>query len=70
MDTTKAPYTHWCLATLREVFDCGDDQELLSHVFDGLRYKAPRPRQMRILTNMDTLATHVRPVADDISKLR
>ena len=69
MDTSARPYTHWFLDTLREVFDCGDDQELLSHVFDGLRYKASRPRQMRILTNMDSLATHVRPIARDISKL-
>lgn len=69
MDTAAAPYTHWCLETLRKVFDCGDDRELLSHVFEGLRYKAPRPRQMRILTNMESLATHVRPIADDISKL-
>ena len=69
MDTTAEPYTHWCLEKLSEVFDCSSDLELLSHVFEGLRYKAPRPRQMRILCNMDSLATHVRPIADDISKL-
>ena len=69
LDTSAPPYTHWCLEALRRHFDPADDLELLSHVFDGLRYKAPRPRQMRILTNMDSLATHVRPIAADISRL-
>ena len=69
LDTTKPAYTHWCLEALRRHFEPGDDLELLSHVFDGLRYKAARPRQMRIATNMDSLATHVKAVADDISKL-
>ena len=70
MDTTAAPFTPWLLDKLREVFDPADDLELLSHVFDGLRYKASKPRQMRIAANMDSLGTHVRPIADDIAKLR
>ena len=70
LDTTKAPFTPWLLDKLREVFDPADDKELLSHVFEGLRYKASRPRQMRVAANMVSLATHVRPIADDIAKLR
>ena len=69
LDTTKAPFTPWCLEAMRRHFDPGDDLELLSHIFDGLRYKAHRPRQMRIAPNMDSLAAHVRPIAEDISKL-
>ena len=70
MDTTKAPFTPWLLERLRALFDPADDLELLSHVFEGLRYKASRPRQMRVAANMESLATHVRPIADDIAKLR
>lgn len=69
-DTTQRPYTHWCLEALRRCFDPADDLELLSHVFDGLRYKAARPRQMRMASNMDSLRTHVRSIVDDIAKLR
>ena len=70
MDTTKAPFTPWLLEKLKEVFDPADDLELLSHIFEGLRYKASRPRQMRVAANMESLATHVRPIAEDIAKLR
>ena len=70
LDTTKAPFTPWLLEKLKKVFDPADDLELLSHIFDGLRYKASRPRQMRVAANMDSLATHVRPIAEDIAKLR
>ena len=69
LDTQSVPHTQWALEALRRHFDAKGDLELLSHIFDGLRYKAHRPRQVRIATNMDSLATHVRPIAADISKL-
>lgn len=68
-DTAQQRYLHWVLNVFRETFDPRDDLELLSFIFDGFRYKASPPRQLRIGPNMDSLATHIRPIADDISKL-
>ena len=68
-DVTREAFTPWFLDQLRERFDPGDQLELLSHVFGGVQSKASCPRQFRIAVNVDGLLTHIRTVADDISKL-
>ena len=68
-DVTREHFTPWFLDRLRERFDPGDQLELLSHAFRGVQSKASCPRQVRIAVNMDGLLTHVRAVADDLSKL-
>ena len=45
LDTQSVPHTQWALEVLSRHLDAQGDPELLSHLFDGLRYKAHRPRQ-------------------------
>ena len=45
------------------------DRELLSLIFDGVRWKVSPPRQVRIANNLMSLDSHLRSVSESIAKL-
>ena len=45
------------------------DQELMSMLFDGVRYKTTPPRQIRIAHQLQSLSTRIRKVSASYSKL-
>ena len=69
MDFTEMLEDHKNRDALWSLLGGISDQELLSLIFDGVRWKISPPRQVRIANNLMSLDTHLKSVSQSISKL-
>ena len=61
--------THWTLSFIKQVMGDISDRQLLSFIFEGVRWGVDAPRQIRVATNLQRMTGRARGVAAAYKKL-
>ena len=69
LDYTRKGRTHWVLDMLRRIFGIHNDKQLMSLLFDGVRWGIKAPLQIRIAANLERMDTRIRGVGAAFKKL-
>ena len=69
LDFNKFLHDHKSRTQLRHMLGAVSDQELLSLMLHGVRWKAPLPRQYRVANNLESLDPRLRNVSRSLGKL-
>ena len=69
LDFTPVDRRRWVLSAIKKHIGHVTDREMLSFLFDGVRWKLDAPRQIRISRNLASYGTRAQAVAESMMKV-